>query len=266
MAISGYKSAHLTKEQLKLVQLLDEYEIEYFRLDEIEKLVNRKFKNIGEVVENLVDKKILFRLERAKYAKTNFNNQYVIGTFIAKESAIGYWSALCIHELASRFPNKVFIQTTKRKKDKIIKGVEYKFVTISERKKAGIITIGYGNNSFPVTDIEKTLVDCFDLPKYSGGFDLLVTAFSQAKLSSKKLIAYSEAVNNIASIKRMGFIAELLNKNGMKSFIKYAKSKVNAKYNLIDPAGEDKGEFVSSWKLRLNVSRKDILKLSKEIY
>lgn len=266
MARSSYKSENLTGEQLKLVQLLNENEIEYFLLDEIEELVNRSFKNIGEVVENLADKKILTRLERAKYANINFNNQNVIGTFISQNGAVAYWSALNIHGLTSRFPNKVFIQTTARKKSKTILGVEYKFVTIPERKLVGITTLGYGNNSFPITDIEKTIIDCFDLPKYSGGFDILISAFAQAQLNSKKMIEYSKAINNIAAIKRMGFIVELLNKKGLQTFIKYAKLKVNKKYNLIDSAGEDSGEFVSNWRLRLNVSRDEIIFLSKELY
>lgn len=266
MARSSYKSENLTGGQLKLVQLLNENEIEYFLLDEIEELVNRSFKNIGEVVENLADKKILTRLERAKYANINFNNQNVIGTFISQNSAVAYWSALSIHGLTSRFPNKVFIQTTKRKKDKTILGVNYKFITIPERKRAGITTLGYGNNSYPITDTEKTIIDCFDLQKYSGGFDLLISAFSQAKLSSKKMIEYAEAIDNISVIKRIGFIAELLNKKGLQTFIKYAKLKVNKKYTLIDSAGEDSGEFVSNWRLRLNVNRDEIIFLSKELY
>ena len=236
MARSSYKSENLTGEQLKLVQLLNENEIEYFLLDEIEELVNRSFKNIGEVVENLADKKILTRLERAKYANINFNNQNVIGTFISQNSAVSYWSALSIHGLTSRFPNKVFIQTTKRKRDKTILGVDYKFVTIPERKRSGITTLGYGNNSYPITDTEKTIIDCFDLQKYSGGFDLLISAFSEAKLISKKMIEYAEAINNISAIKRVGFMAELLRKKGLQTFIRYAKLKENKKYTLIDSA------------------------------
>ena len=266
MARSSYKSENLTGEQLKLVQLLNENEIEYFLLDEIEELVNRSFKNIGEVVENLADKKILTRLERAKYANINFNNQNVIGTFISQNSAVSYWSALSIHGLTSRFPNKVFIQTTKRKRDKTILGVDYKFVTIPERKRSGITTLGYGNNSYPITDTEKTIIDCFDLQKYSGGFDLLISAFSEAKLISKKMIEYAEAINNISAIKRMGFLSELLKKKRMKEFSNYAKTKVNKKYTLIDSAGEDNGEFVADWRVRLNVSRDEIMNLSKEIY
>jgi len=266
MADSVYISSNLTKAQLLFLHLINENEIEYFTIYEIEKQLNRRFDNINEVLENLVQKRFLYRLQKGYYAVKNFNNQNVIGTFISQNSAVAYWSAVSIHGLTSRFPNKVFIQTTKRKKDKAILGVDYKFVTIPERKRTGITTLGYGNNSYPITDIEKTIIDCFDLPKYSGGFDLLVSAFSQAKLSSKKMIEYAEAINNISAIKRMGFIAELLDKKGLQTFIKYAKRRVNKKYNLIDYAGEESGEFVSSWRLRLNVNRDEIMHLSKELY
>lgn len=266
MARSSYKSENVTGEQLKLVQLLNEYEIEYFHLSEIENLVNQKFKNIGEVVENLADKKILIRFERAKYANINFNNQNVIGTFISQNSAIAYWSALSIHGLTSRFPNKVFVQTTNRKRDKTILGVDYKFVTLPPIKRAGVITLGYGNNSYPITDVGKTIIDCFDLQKYSGGFDNLIQAFAQAKLNGKELIEYSEAINNLSVVKRFGYLSELFEKKGMKEFVKYAKTKVNRKYNQIDSSGVDEGEFIPEWRLRLNVSRFELLQLRDEAY
>jgi len=266
MADSVYISSNLTKAQILFLHLLNENEIEYFTISEIEEQLSHKFNNINEVLENLVQKKFLYRLQKGYYAVKNFTNQNVIGTFISQNRPVAYWSALSIHGLTSRFPNKVFIQTIKRKRDKTIHGVNYKFVTIPERKRAGIITLSYGNNSYPITDIEKTIVDCFDLPKYSGGFDNLIAAFAHAKLNSKKMIEYAEAINNISAIKRMGFIAELLNKKGLQTFIKYAKHRVNKKYNLIDSAGEDSGEFISSWRLRLNVSRDEIINLSKELY
>ena len=80
------------------------------------------------------------------------------------------------------------------------------------------------------------------------------------------MINYSDSINNIAAIKRIGFLAELLNKKGLQTFIKYAQTKINKKYNLLDSAGEESGEFVSGWKLRLNVSKDEIINLAKELY
>ncbi len=266
MADSVYISQNLTKEQLLFLQLLNENEIDYFTISEIESQIGRTFTNINEVLENLVRKNILVRLQKGYFAVKNFNNQYVIGTFVAKNSAVAYWSALNVHGLTSRFPNTVFIQTVNRKRNKKILGVNYKFIAIPERKRTGITKIGYGNNSYPITDVEKTITDCFDLTQYSGGFDLLISAFAQAKLNGSKMISYSEKINNISAIKRMGFLSELLNKKGLKTFTEYAKRKVNNSYSLIDSSGEKKGEFVPDWKIRLNVSKDEIVKLSSELY
>jgi predicted transcriptional regulator of viral defense system len=124
----------------------------------------------------------------------------------------------------------------------------------------------YGNYEYKITDVDKTLVDCFDLPQYSGGFDGMIQAFASSKLNSKKLIEYCTAIGNKAAIKRMGYLAEILGKNGTKRFIKWAKDQVNKKYNLMDAGGREEGKFVREWRLRLNVTKEDLFKLATEIY
>lgn len=117
----------------------------------------------------------------------------------------------------------MFIQTSRPKRSKTIFGTSYKFINITSPKIAGIISQGQGNRKYRITDVEKTIVDCFDLQEYSGGYAELIRAFSQAKLSSDKMIPYCIAIDNIAATKRMGFLAELLEKKGLKTFVKYAK-------------------------------------------
>lgn len=186
MADSVYISSNLTSIQLEFMKLLDEYEIDIFRFEEIEKKINRKFSNLNEVLENLVHKKLISRIERGKFCKVNFPDEFVIGTFITRKGAVAYWSALNLHGLAEQFPNTVFIQTPYKKNDKTIFGTDYKFVKISDSKRTGISKEGYGNHSYAITDVEKTIVDCFDLPQYSGGYAELVRAFANAKLSGEK--------------------------------------------------------------------------------
>jgi predicted transcriptional regulator of viral defense system len=64
----------------------------------------------------------------------------------------------------------------------------------------------------------------------------------------------------------MGFLAELLNKKGLKFFIRHAKQQINKKYNVFDPAGTDNGEFINEWRLRLNISRDEILDICNKQY
>ncbi|MEQ8239470.1 MAG: hypothetical protein RIA69_09680 [Cyclobacteriaceae bacterium] len=266
MADSVYISSNLTSTQLEFMKLLDEFEIDIFRFEEIEQKVNRNFSNLNEVLENLVHKKLISRIERGKFCKVNFRDEFVIGTFVTKNGVVAYWSALNLHGLTEQFPNTVFIQTTHKKNDKVIFGIDYKFVKISESKRTGIIKEGYGSHSYAMTDVEKTIVDCFDLPHYSGGYAELIRAFANAKLSGERMINYCNAVNNIAATKRIGYLAEILDKKGMKSFIRFAKDQVTQTYNPIDPLGADTGKFNAEWRLRLNITETEILDITNKQY
>ena len=229
-------------------------------------MLGGKVENINELIENLVHKKLLIRIERGKYCRTNFKNELVIGCRLVDDGCVAYWSALNIHGLTEQFPNTVFIQTTKVKAPKTVFGVKYRFIKITPSKRIGIKTEGFGNHRYLMTDVEKTIIDCFDLHEYSGGYAELIRAFNQAKLNADKMIEYCEAINNIAVIKRMGYLAELLDKKGLKSFIRFAKKQVKEAYNLFNPQGTEKGEFVNEWRLRLNISKDEILDICNKQY
>jgi len=174
MSKGTYISENLTQSQMDVMLMLDEYEMDIFSLNDLKNMLPDQSININEIIENLVHKKIVSRIERGKYCRSNFRNEKVIGCFLVPDGAISYWSALNMHGLTEQFSNTIFIQTTKNKKNKKVFGVNYKFVTISEFKRDGILNEGYGNHRYSITDIEKTIVDCFDLPKYSGGYAELI--------------------------------------------------------------------------------------------
>jgi len=249
----------MSETQQRFIKLIDDFEIQIFNLAEIESLINEKFPNLNSILQNLAAKGFLTRIERGKYCLSNFRNENVIGCYLAKDGAVAYWSALNRHGLTPRFPNSIFIQTAYNKIEKNVFGTSYTFIQVPHGKMTGVITEGYGNNAFRITDIEKTIIDCFDLPVYSGGLEELLPAFANTNLSGEKLIEYSKAVHNKAALKRTGFLAELLDKKGMKSFIRYAKSELNKSYDIFDPLGERAGEPLGAWKLRLNMTIPQIL-------
>ncbi len=248
-----------------MLKVLDENEIDIFSIEELLSYVEMNKTVIKEVLENLGSKQFLHRIERGKYCRHNFRNEYVISNYLVEDGVVAYWTALNLHGLTEQFPNTIFVQTTKQKKHKTIFGVRYQFVKIQPEKMMGIITQGYGNHQFRMTGVEKTIVDCFHLPQYSGGFSELLYALNKAKISSIKLTESAKAVNNIAVIKRLGFLIELLEKENMATFIKFALSKVNKKYNLLAPQDANEGQFNARWRLRINVPEEEILLMSKKI-
>jgi predicted transcriptional regulator of viral defense system len=266
MARSTYISENLTQQQIDFMLELEGHELEIFSLVELKNQFRSKFNDINELVENLVHKKILSRIEKGKYCKSTFRNEYVIGTFMARNSAIAYWSALNLHGLTEQFPNNIFVQTNKLKRNKSVFGTGYQFVKVVDYKLGGYQVHGHGNNQFRSTNVEKTITDCFDLPQYSGGYAELLRAFSEARMKSGLLTEYSQLIKNVSATKRMGFLAELLERKELIPFISHAKTIVNEKYTLFDPFGLEKGEFVNEWKLRLNITREDILAICNKQY
>jgi len=254
------------QKQSDFLKYLDNEEVQLFNIESLKKSLRHNGRMLNEIVENLARTGFLHRLERGKYCRSTFRDENVIGAFLATDSVIAYWSALHLHGLTEQFPNTVFVQTTKKKSTVSIFGVKYQFIKITPQKQAGIIYVGYGNNEYPITDVEKTIIDCFDLPQYSGGYAELIRAFYQADLNVEKLIRYCYSINNIAAIKRMGFLAEIFEKDYLIDFILFAKTKKNRTYNLLDPLGKIEGKPNSKWYLRLNLSEEDILGIIQNSY
>lgn len=266
MARSTYLSENLTPKHIEFMLLLDDFEMDIFSLAGLKELLGDKVDDINELVENLVHKGILSRIERGKYCRHNFRDEKVIGSFLVPDGTVGYWSALHHYGLTEQFPNSLFIQTTHAKQDKEVFGVYYKFIRIKKSKQTGMVTEGYGNHIYRITSMEKTIADCFDLPQYSGGYAELIRAFNTATLESNPLISACRAINNMAATKRMGYLAELYNKQDLKEFILYAKDQVKDRYNLFDPLGQEEGEFVSDWKLRMNIPVEDLIGMVNNHY
>jgi predicted transcriptional regulator of viral defense system len=126
--------------------------------------------------------------------------------------------------------------------------------------------MGYGSETFRVTDIEKTLLDCFDLPQYSGGYDGLIRAFYSAKINSLKLLQYGQRMNNLSVLKRMAFLSELFQMKGFSKFRQGVSKIINQKYSLLDPLGTDTGTFDAKWRIRINISKDDLRGIVDKIY
>lgn len=266
MARSTYLSKNLTQAQREVMLLLAENELDIFTLADIKALVGDSTETVNEILENLANKKMLARVERGTYCQPNFRDEKVIGCYLARDGVVAYWSALNIHGLTEQFPNAVFIQTTQSKSTKNVFGVSYKFVKIKSAKKTGIDTFGFGNHSYRITNKEKTIIDCFDLPAYAGGYAELIRAFSQASLDQDKMIQYCQANGNISVVKRLAFLSELLAKPKMSRFIQFAAGIVNARYVRFDPFGQETGAFNNKWKLRLNITEKELVDICNQQY
>lgn len=257
---------NINKEQREFLKNLNDEEIEIFTFSDIEPRLGILNKNLSNILANLVHHNLLVQFEKGKYCRPNFNNSFVIGNYLVKNSAIAYWSALNHHGLTEQIPNTVFVQTDKLKRSKKILNVDYRFIKVRSHKMTGIMTEGRGNYKFRITDVEKTIIDCFDLPRYSGGFAELIRAFYNAKLNKNRLLKYTIAVDNISIFKRIAYLSELFGMKGFDRFQKEAKKRLKDSYTYLAPFSEKKGRYLSRWKLCLNVEEKVLFSIIRKEY
>ncbi len=254
----------MTGKQNKLLNILDDYGWDVFSYDMISNEGSLSSEEIWEALRYLTKDGAITRIEKGKYHKTNFYDDNVIACSIVKDSCIAYWSAMNIHGLTEQFPNIIFVQNTKRVGELKLpnSGTRIKFIKVKENKQFGCKSNGYGNHIWRITDIEKTIVDSFDLPIYSGGFPEIIKAFNNAKLYQNKLIKYCKKVNNKSVTQRLGYLTELLEKPNMDDFIKYSQSLVGKNYLLFENGIPKSDETNARWKINLNISEIEILEIA----
>lgn len=261
-----FNQIKITTHESELLKTIDNKELNVFSEKDIRDLKLFRSDELHKSLNKLVNYGIIFRIEKGKFCRHNFRNEFVIGNMLVKDGAIAYWSALNLHGLTEQFPNSVFVQSPYLKKDKNIFGINYRFVKIKSEKFFGITQQGYGNESYRITDIEKTLLDCFDLPQYSGGYEELIRAFYKAKINKNKLLNYGMRMHNIAILKRMAYLSVLFDMEGFKLFQDEVKKLLNKKYSLLDPRGDDTGKFVAEWRLRINIPQNKLIQIINKIY
>jgi len=208
--------------EVKILEFIDDNGLDIFTTSQLSQIEGLSDNYITLGLSRLVQNGLLRKIEKGKYCRHNFSDELIIGSFLVKNGGISYWSALNFHGLTEQIPNTIFVQTNQWKKNKNIFGVQYKFIQVNKKKLFGYNTEGYANHTFNITDIEKTIIDSFDLPEYSGGYSEIIKAFYNAQINQNKMISYCKTFGNIALIKRLAYLTELLEKTKMEKFIRFA--------------------------------------------
>lgn len=243
-----------------------DHELNFVDTAKLMEITGKPYLELKPVLSRLVRDKQLFPIQKGLYVIRNFQNPYIIGNIMVAEGTIAYWSALNLHGLTEQIPNVVYVQSAKPKNNKKVFNVRYRFIQVKKEKICGIMQMGYGNERFRVTDIEKTLLDCFDLPQYSGGYEELIRAFYQAKVSSCKLLDYGKQMGNLSVLKRLAFLSELFEMKGFTNFQNEVLKIRNQRYSLLDPMGSNEGAFNAKWRIRLNIDKDKLLEIINKIY
>ncbi len=235
---------------LKFIEL---NRMDFFTTSELAAQLKVQSTTIQSYLETLANNGLINRLEKGKYCRIYIKDKYVIGSRIIEDGIISYQSALDYHNINPSPLSKVYVSSEHQKSNKTILNTSYHFIKIGIQKMFGFSEVESSDGKFRVTDKEKTILDCLDLPKYVDSYTGLFKRIKTLKLNPVKLLEYGMKTNNLAIIKRLGYILDKDNRDEYRVFLNGVKKVINSKYTLLDPSGPDEGPYNSDWKIRNNL-------------
>lgn len=260
----------LSPDETKLLSTLSSQGKSIIKIKDIQKTLGCSYQNARRIASDLADKKWLERLESGKYLiipleageKGEFTeHEFIIASDLVEPYYIGFFSALNFHGFTEQVPYTVFVATTKQKTSLDLHGLEYHFVTLTETKFFGAKEYAIGNKRVQISTPEKTLIDSLDHLGHSGGLEEVSKVFNNLgeDFSFDRLVNYALKFGNGAVLKRLNYLLHLFEIDLEDQLLAKLKDDMTKGYSLLDPTKPDRGPYKQKWKLRLNVSEKQLL-------
>ena len=180
---------------------------------------------LAQVLSKMVNKRKLIKLQRGLYyivpleqdGKNFIPNWHLVAKYLmkGKNYYIGYYSAMQIHSLITQ-PSltEIVVTDIQVKPGKIeIQGVRFQFVYHNKQRFFGNEKTWIDDyNKVSCSSLEKTIVDSFINPQYSGGIIEIAKAVYETrdKISKDKLFSYFIKSGSKVAVRRYVFICDLL--------------------------------------------------------
>lgn len=227
-----------------------------FTVEDAQKISSINKTVLKVILSRLQKQGYIERIEKGKYmiiplgAKkgTYTLDEFVLGSILVNPCIIAYWSALHYHGLTEQIPRIVFLQTTARKKKQEISvfGITYKIIRIKKEKIFGIENAWFEDIKITITDKEKTIIDCLDKPRYTGGIVEVAKALKTQDYDTQKLSTYAKQLKNTGVIRRLGYLCDILN-------IPITLPKIQTRnYLMLDPTQPKTTTTNAKWRLIIN--------------
>jgi predicted transcriptional regulator of viral defense system len=254
---------YLARREQLIFEIIKETDI--ISIKDIEDMFSEISQNMRyKILSSLNSKGYLYRLEKGLYLvqKTPskepiIEKPYQLALSLFK-GYIAFSSALRLYNIIEYEPFTFFVVTPNRSKRLIIGNYEIR--AVSMRVRAEGITL---YNGIYVSNLEKTIFDCFYKPQYSGGYETITRALAtDMKLNWKNVLYYFKKYSSDSLCQRTGYILDLMKQEidlDIPDYcIHYFRNRIKSKTKLI-PTAPSKGKYSSKWKLLDNLGKNTIL-------
>lgn len=256
----------LSRQETTILAQLSAYGKNIFSTEDVLALKQTSPQSVWSVLSRLSHKGWIRRLRRSTYmivpleagvnrawAEDSFKLAHKLFSpcYVAYRSALSYW------QLTEQVPNITTVAVLRRQKLPQSPAIrrQFRLVSLAPHKFFGFTAVWRDNVKVNISDVEKTILDCLEKPRYAGGMDQALHALLQARKDGfdiEKLETYLQQFRNNTLLKRVGFLLDYLGALDHERKKKW-QSKLNTNIALLDPLGASGGKISSEWRLRINM-------------
>lgn len=142
-------------------------------------------------------------------------NWYVAAAAIVQPEPyfLTYYTGMALHQMTEHPLRTVFVAVRKQRPEVRLGPVQFRYVTLEERKFFGFEPFQVERAKFVnVADLERTFLDCIERPELCGGLDEVFRGFARrhGDLDRDRILRYVAELGRPVVAKRLGFLLEAL--------------------------------------------------------
>jgi predicted transcriptional regulator of viral defense system len=222
--------------------------------------VTGNYQTSRAVMSRLSGKGYVMRVHRGYYAGVppesvgmNYEvDRYILAHKVGNHGgALAYHTALELHGVAHSYFNTVYCLRPKSLRGFDFQGIEYRY--IETKKLFGVFHLMREGIRIPVTDRERTFLDCIRRPDYCGGLEEVLKSLSTFHTIDVKAIdGYLGEFHEQSLMQKTGFVLTIL-KDELKvseDYLDELRNRVREKIYYLAPRPKTgAGRLIGEWNL-----------------
>jgi predicted transcriptional regulator of viral defense system len=240
-----------------------------FTIQDINKILHISLAHARNIASDMVKKNAAERIKPGLFARIPESvildkQQYtedaiLIATKSTKKAFLSHYTALTIHGLAERYTTQVYVTTAKHQRSMKYHGIKINFIKAIQKRFFGNKIINYSNENIQVSDLERTIIDVVNKPKYAGGWNETINCLKNLDtINYKQLLIYLKKFNNKTTTRKIGYIIDNLNNLSPPQKIMKEIKKISGSNNYYFGTTK-KGTYDQKWNLIIPENIKETL-------
>jgi predicted transcriptional regulator of viral defense system len=256
----------------KLVMELEWQEKRLVTLQDVMDILGCSYGHARKLAHRLEKKRWLDRLEPGKYQFIPASrgsqavpdmNPLLAGSVLVEPYYYSYATANHFYGLSTQVPATAYVATTKTKRPTEIRGVEYRFVTLTPSRFFGYQKARVYTAEVMMAEPEKAVVDSLDKMGYAGGIAEVARVIHVARrqVDLNKLADYALRMGSHALGQRLGYLLETTGEAlppEVEARLLAGVGKVKTYLGLTGHWGTG-GEYNARWQVVVNVPEQQLL-------